>query len=449
MTHSRRFRGSLVAVSGLVLATLLTFGFSAAALAEGDAEAAPKVKIGHKGFTVSSSDGRYMFDIGGRVQADYSHHFGSVTLQTPTDPADDPIYESNAPINGAELRRARIETKIRVGGDFVFLGDIGFADNKTGVKDFLLGYDGLDGFNIMIGNQKQPYSLVVEESSNDISFVERGIDSALVNRFADRAIGVRLEGKGDHFFVAGGVFGGSVSPDTTTDGWGFAGRAVLAPIKNDDTVLHLGFRTLYRQPSVDDPSVRIKDETTHHSSLSIVDTGEAGASAPAGPADLDGNFRDITMFGPEIALAWRFLQVKAEYNYAHTRRLTSESVALQSGHVMASFALTGQNWADAYKMSAGEFRRLKGAHDFDPGKGNWGDLELASRWAFIDLEDADVLGGREQAVSTSLIWSLNYNVRMMLDWTRIVKAEGPAWNDPVNATSKGLDMLTVRAQFAF
>ena len=38
-------------------------------------------------------------------------------------------------------------------------------------------------------------------------------------------------------------------------------------------MLHLGFRTLYRQPSDDDKSVRLKDETTHHSSLSVVDTG--------------------------------------------------------------------------------------------------------------------------------------------------------------------------------
>jgi phosphate-selective porin OprO/OprP len=307
------------------------------------------------------------------------------------------------------------------------------------VKDILVGNDGLDGFKISMGNQKQPYSLVVEESSNDLSFIERGIDSFLVNAFADRAIGVRLEGTGDHFFVAGGVFGGAVSSDTTTDGWGVAGRAVWAPIQSDDSVLHLGFRTLYRQPSYDDKSVEIKDETTHHSSLSVVDTGNL----------LSKDFKDITMFGPEVAFTWRFAALKAEYNYGYTRRLMNPAVGLQSGHVSLSLGLTGQSWADAYKMSAGEFRRLKNVHDFDPRNGHWGGLELASRWSFLDLSDGTVTGGYEQAVSTDLIWQLNYNVRMMFDWTHIVKTKGPAWNDPVNETAQGLNTITVRAQFAF
>jgi len=441
LTRSRRFTDHSGALLRGLAVFMISLGFSLQAMAEDQKpeDAPPKVSISQKGFSVTSGDGRYMFDIGGRVQADYSHTFGSVTQPVVGTPPDDgPLY-GNAPIDGAELRRARIETSARVAGDFFFAGDIGFADNKTGVKDFLVGWDGVDGFKVMIGNGKQPYSLAIEESSNDLSFVERGIDSFLVLPFGDRAIGLRLEGTGDQFFVAGGIFGGSVSPDTTTDGWGFAGRAVWAPVLTDDSVLHIGFRTLYRQPSDDDESVQIKDETTHHSSLSVVDTGDL----------FDDDFRDMTMFGPEVAFTWRFASLKGEYNYGHTRRIANDSVALQSGHVSLSLGLTGQNWADAYKMSAGEFRRLKNKHDFDPKNGHWGGLEIASRWSFIDLDDADMQGGREQAISTDLIWQLNYNVRMMFDWTRILKTQGPAWNDPVNATAKGLDMITVRTQFAF
>lgn len=399
------------------------------------AELPPKVSIDRNGLVIKSGDGRYSFDIGGRVHVDYSNNIGTIVG------ANDPpqSYGAGVPINGVELRRARIETSARMAGDFFFVGNVDFGDNKVGVKDFFVGYDGLDHFSIMIGDLKQPYSLVIEESSNDMSFMERGIDSFLLFPFVDRAIGVRMESAWDHFFFATSVTGGTASSDTTTDGWGVAGRAIWSPILTDDSVLHIGFRTAYRQPSPDAESVRLQDETTHHSSLSIVDTGDGSID----------NFQDITLFGPEAAYAWRFVTVRGEYNYAHMRRRGAEAVSFQSGYVSVGLALTGQNFASAYKMSAGEFRRLENVHDFDPRSGHWGGLELASRWSFIDLEDADVIGGREQAISTDLIWSLNFNVRLMFDWTHIVKTEGPAWNGTVNSSAEGLNVVTARAQFAF
>jgi phosphate-selective porin len=100
-------------------------------------------------------------------------------------------------------------------------------------------------------------------------------------------------------------------------------------------------------------------------------------------------------------------------------------------------------------MSAGEFKHLENVHDFNPKQGHWGEFELAGRWAFIDLNDGQITGGREQAFSTALNWQLNYNVRMMFDWTYILKTEGPANNDPTNSSTQGLNIIGARAQFAF
>ena len=144
-----------------------------AAPAAEEAEAHPRVSIGSSGFKVESADGRYSFDIGGRVQVDGTAHIGTVDLSS--DDTSEFYYANGAaPVDGAQLRRARIETTARA-GDFPFVGEVDFADDQVGVKDFWVGYDGLDWLTIMVGTQKQPYSLVIEESSNDISFMERGI----------------------------------------------------------------------------------------------------------------------------------------------------------------------------------------------------------------------------------------------------------------------------------
>ncbi|MDC3239327.1 hypothetical protein OAT88_01435, partial [Gammaproteobacteria bacterium] len=63
------------------------------------------------------------------------------------------------------------------------------------------------GATYYIGHQKQPYSLSLEMSSNDLPFVERSVDNFLVAAFTDRAIGGRFENHGDNWFVAGGAAG--------------------------------------------------------------------------------------------------------------------------------------------------------------------------------------------------------------------------------------------------
>ena len=72
------------------------------------------------------------------------------------------------------------------------------------MKDLWLAYGGLGWTSIAAGHQKQPYSLSLEMRSNDIPFIERSIDNFLVEPFVDRALGIRAQSSGDHWFFAGG-----------------------------------------------------------------------------------------------------------------------------------------------------------------------------------------------------------------------------------------------------
>ncbi|MCP5182033.1 MAG: porin [Pseudomonadales bacterium] len=378
------------------------------------------VQLNNKGFSVASSDGANEIRIGTRLHADASMHHGN------TGSAD--------PIDGTEIRRARLEMKGRFERDWAWAAEADFADNSVAVKDFWLGYDGIEGMRIAAGHQKQPYSLAVEMSSNDIPFIERSIDNDLVIPFTDRAMGIRVDTSGEHWFFAGGVFGESVEPNVRDDeSWGAVARLVVAPVISKDKVLHLGIRAAYREPD-GAGTVRLRDESTHMSNLRIVDTGALGA------------VDSVTLYGPEAAVAWGPFSILGEYNQAEIARDGASDLSFSSWHVEASWVLTGESRAAAYRIDSGEFKRVTGDNNFSLRDGTWGAMELAMRYATIDLNDAGFVGGKESALTAALNWYLNRSVRLMFDYTHVLDTDG---STAVRAAAEGLDVFQLRVQYTY
>jgi len=398
-----------------------------------------KVSVDKKGLRVKTEDGRFEFGLGGRLHADATLHVGDTPGNTPT--------EDLKPTDGTEIRRARLAASARVFEDWKWVGEIDFADNETALKDFTIAYTGFENLKISAGHQKQPYSLSLEMSSNDIPFVERSIDNEQ-NILLDRAIGLRVDAHGDHWFFATGIFGDGADPQKANgdEGWGVTARAIVAPIIEENAIVHLGFRGAYRRPDQADKEGRLRDETTHMSNYRVVDTGVL--------TDLD----NITFYGPEAAFAWGPVWVSGEYSRARLQRNNGFNTRrFESGHIAASWMLTGESRAKTYKISSGEFKRIEPRNNFSIKKGRWGAWELAMRYAYIDLNDgsandpSSVNGGEEQVLSTALNWHLNYNVRLMLNWNHILETSvsdtAPIYES--NREAKGLDVFTLRAQFSF
>ncbi|MDR2214147.1 MAG: OprO/OprP family phosphate-selective porin, partial [Pseudomonadales bacterium] len=219
---------------------------------------------GGAGLNIKTNGGANEIEIGGRLHLDYVTH--------DYDPRISP-----APINGTQIRRGRLELNGIFDTHWAWAMEMDFAKDSVALKDFKLGYITDAGSEIYAGNQKQPYSMSLEMSSNDEPFVERGIDNALVAAFADRAIGLRAETSGEHWFAASGVFGDSVKPGNAGDeGWGAAGRAVYTPLLTPQSVLHVGLRGSYRRLEPGAPQLAIRDKTSDFSGLSIVDTRVMG-----------------------------------------------------------------------------------------------------------------------------------------------------------------------------
>jgi phosphate-selective porin OprO/OprP len=419
------FNALLTGIAVLALAT-------AAVAAEGEATENPKgvqVKLDTKGLRFETNDKTFKAKIGARLHLDAAGHPGHLPLDpnSPTGIA--------RPTDGIEVRRGRIYIGATMLEDWAFLFDIDFADDKVAVKDMLLSYDAGWG-SLTAGSQKQPYSEALEMSSNDLPFVERGIDNELILPFVDRALGGRIDSNGEHWHVAFGVYGDGIDPNEALDeGWGFSGRGVWTPILTDEHILHLGFRTAYREPSGGTlGSVTVRTETTHFSNLFISDTNPILFT------------NRVVLYGPEAAFAWGPLSLFGEYNRAYFEVGGGPNYDFQSGHIGMAWSLTGESRAASYTMKSSEFKRLTPKNDFSLGKGNWGAFEVATRYAYIDVSDADIFGGEEGRVSTSLNWYLNPIVRMMLDWTHVTNTKK---GSITTNTATGTDVLTYRLQFMF
>ena len=375
------------------------------------------------GFRVRSADGRYSIRLGTRLHAELSQHVGDMP-------------EGFQPVNGSELRRARIETSGSFDGNWSWAAQVDFADNQTSVKDFWLGYTTAAGTKFSFGSQKQPYSLLTEMNSDHIPFVERSVDTYLLAPFADRAVGFRVEKAGQHWFAAGGIFGEAVNPNNilSDEGWGLAGRFVYAPVIEEDQVLHLGVRALLRAPANLSPSYRIVDETTHMSRLSIVDSGVID--------QVDKN----RVSGIEAAYARGPFSIVGEYSALATARDGAADLHFDSWHVYTTWSITGESRASAYRIGSGEFKGLKPATEFDPGNGGWGAWEVAVRYANINLNDGAIVGGEEDVMSSGLNWYMNDNVRLMIEWSRILATDG---SNAVRRAAEGLDIYQFRAQYTF
>ncbi len=382
-----------------------------------------EVGLGKSGLTVESNDGDFAVTVGGRVQALVAGHVGD-------------LPEGADATDGTELRRARIALKGKVFGDWLWVSEVDFADNETAIKDFWLGYAGLPGnTRVYAGHQKQPFSLSVEMSTNDIPFIERSIDNELIIPFIDRAIGVRADTWGEHWFLATGFYGESIDPNRDDDeGWGTTGRFVVSPLISDEHVLHLGARAAYRRTSPASDALRVRDETTHFSNLRIVNTGDI--------TGVDG----VTLVGGEAALALGPFSVFGEYNEVFFDREVGADLDFDSWHVAGTWTITGESRAKAYKMKSGEFKRLRPARDFTLDGGGWGAWELAARLASLDANDNAIRGGEEMVLTTALNWYINPVVRFMVEWSRVLDTDD---GSELRNDAEDLNILQLRADLAF
>jgi len=181
-----------------------TSSMAAAALMLGEAARAedrkqaatdnPPVVLDEHGLTVRSPDDTVNFNLGGRLHTD----FGSGGSSAVTDAVPDT----------ARVRRLWIEPRLTIDKDLFFNLQYDPMSESTPIDNLLVSYKGFAPFTFTGGNFKEPFSLEVLTSNNNITFMERSLMSTF-SPTAGRSTGFAIGTHGANWTLAAGVFGHS------------------------------------------------------------------------------------------------------------------------------------------------------------------------------------------------------------------------------------------------
>jgi len=349
------------------------------------------------GFLVlESPDQSYKFWFDMRVQVDGAVFMGE---------------QYNSIGNGVAVRRARIAAKAQMTENWYGEIDMDFADSRADLKDAYVAYTN-GPFMWRVGNFKETFSMETNTTSRYLVFMERPEVTRLFT--PSRHLGTQVAYDFSRFLVAGGVHfqdvGGweevQVRKDNNSalgqsEGYSFTGKLVYMPFLNDERGLHLGAAASYRTPKTTDQLNAVRFDVRTNTSINrkkFLDT------------DRIQNVSHYTFRGLEGAAFWRNLRVQGEYNLADVHRNDDLASASFDGfYVLGSALLFGGR--HRYNPGEGEFTQ--------PSRGrSWGDVELAARYAYLNLTDADagIYGGAGEVLTLGLNFHVNNNVKFMVNY---------------------------------
>ncbi len=389
--------------------------------------------------------GKPSVSVGGRILADWA-----LFHQSPANRAQYGDFQ-----DGCEFRQVRIFLKGEAFRVVDYKLNVDFADKpsssvaapgtlqSTAFNDVYITINELPLLgHVRIGHFKEPFSLEGLTAVKYLTFMERSLG---VDPFYLRwTVGVMAfdQWLNERMGWAVGAFRtemGSEPPIRQNDNGGtsLTTRTTFLPWYDEASsgraLLHTGVAYSYRD--VDDATARFCSRPEAHLAPYVVDTGE-----------IDG-VDYWQQLGFEAALVYGPFSAQTEYCAALVHRPGAAQLDVNGVYVYVSYFLTGEN--RVYNRSSGTFGRVKPFENFfrectrgggtATGKGAW---EVAYRYSYIDLNDADVLGGRASSHTLGLNWHLNPYTRITWNYVQPLAT-------PSTVPESRLNVFEMRAQIEF
>jgi len=393
------------------------------------------------GLRMETRDKRFQFRIGGRLQAD-------ITGFTNNDTIEDSVGTIN---DGFEMRRARLHIAGQMWDRFIFRfgydfagggGKPRFGNNSPNFADVYGGVIGIPFLGTLrVGHFKEPFSLEELASSNDITFLERGLSNALVPA-RNSGLAFNNNFAGDRGTLACGVFWESDDlGDSVGDNVNVSARLTGLPlVLADDKFMHFGFNYSRRDPNGGFYQVVARPEAnmapffvnsgskadpifTSPGSTQVFGTAPPSSRVllPYAPADT------VDVFGPEVAFVVGPFSLQAEYTQAiagFPKTFSDGTGDLPAGvitgdttfsgyYVNLSYFVTGES--RPYNRNLAIFERIIPKRNF-LDDGGWGAWEVAGRYSSLDGTDSGVKGGFARNGTVGVNWYLNPNSRIMFNY---------------------------------
>ncbi len=350
----------------------------------------------NNGLKADSKDGNTKIKMGGRLQYDVMWIGQDDSLNTHFDAK-----------NGSEFRRARIYTSGTIYKNIKFKFQMDFAGGNAVIKDAYIQLTKIPYVgNIRVGNFKEPSGLSMLTSSKYITFMERPLANAFDN---DRDLGFMLFNQ--YYKKRLSWFAGYFHPNNSTakyvgKDYDLVFRLTGLPIYNVEggyKVLHLGSSFAHQYRSNNEVSFSLRPEAhlaPKYLNLKI---------------DEVDNINDIN---GEFLFIFNSLSIEAEYTQAivkpsSTSTLSKSSYNFHAYYATISWFLTGEH--KNYVTSNTFFDRVTPRKNLGED-GGIGAFELALRYSFMNLDNADLNGGVMSDITGGINWYLNPATRVMFNY---------------------------------
>lgn len=352
--------------------------------------------------------------------ADFKYEFGGQISY-------DLAYVDAPPLKytDSEFRRIRINNKgsfldesIFYQLEYSFTGDNHYKDIYIGYKDKIKPIK--LNYSVKAGNIKVPFSLESYSSSTNITFMER----ALMDTFAEnRKLGAELhlykKKKKHHLNLFTAILSSSIDErlqDDITKKM-LASRATYAYKFKKNHLLSLGASFLYQD--VNDDQVRYKQEAESHL------IHDAYVSVRVKDVDR------LSSYGAEALYINKSFAVQSEYIGSRIEAL-KDNYYFYGYYVQGSYLISGEN--KKYKLKKTTLSKIK-------PNNSYGGIEVAMRYSFIDLDDKDEAGGRQEDFTFGLNWYITSDLKWMTNYI-IAKPESDRYDGL-------LQVLQTRILYAF
>ena len=286
---------------------------------------------------------------------------------------------------------------------------------KFEIGDSFLVYTGWKSVKATFGFFRPAYSLESTSKRTALTFMERALPVAALSE--RRSGGLSLTKRTPNSILDAGLF--LYSPDD--EGQQEKGQAIVlhyvhAPLDPNRQFrmragrdiwagFSLSYRTNAEGPNTQFrslPEVSVGDDY-------FVDTGTIDGASRILRMGLEAN--DVS--GP---FSWQ-----AELLATKVMRSGAEDVLFTGGYVFASWFLTGES--RNYNSATGTFVNIS------PNRpllhGGWGAWELGLRASLVDLNDKDVVGGRQRDITLGLNWYLNDRFRVQANVIKVLDVDRP------------------------
>jgi len=352
--------------------------------------------------TFESADQMYKtwFDL--RVNFDGAHYFDKDTYNKLGD--------------GFTIRRLRFAMKTVLYKHWTGEVDLNFAGGQLDVKDAFMGYrSDPHKYYIKAGYFKEPISMETTTTSRYQTFIEE----PFMTEFAPaRQLGFNISKWDTKYLAVAGIHFNDVEnlevttysqddnkANGTDEGYSLTGKFVFRPINDGSKLIHLGISGSYRTP-------KTSWEIPNTYRISLRDMTSISRKKYLDTDDIT-NVESYTLLGGELSASYNNIKFSSEYILNNVKRKTGFEDYQASG-LYASVAYLVFGGKYNYNEEEGEFSQVTRGR-------KWGDIELALRYDYIDLNDtkAQIMGGSANGYTAGVTYHVNPNIKFMLNYSYI------------------------------